>query len=390
MSGIKPNIAAILLIVLTACVKPYEFDVENYEKVLVVEGKISNVPGPYTVTLGYTYPIEENNGAKVTDATVWITDDQNNTYTYTHVSNGVYQSPNTLTGVAGRSYTLHIETAEGKRYTTDSEKMLIAPEIDSIYGKYAQTIDEELQQKVTGIQFYIDSDNDGNEARHFRYEWEDAYKIITPYQAAYDINREDSTIYRLDTAKGICYKEGKSIGLNFGSSVGTVSNKMLEFPVRFINEEDQYLRTRYSLLVRQFAISESAYLFYKKLKENNESGGSLFDKQTGSVFGNVYNENEPEEPVLGYFEVAGMTEKRQFFNNEDLDDRLSASSFLYDCMFFNTITTSLDSALYYLELTKGNIYFYDDFFLTVSIQTRECTTCDFYASITPPSYWIDK
>lgn len=387
-------IALLFLSVLLACVEPYDFDPQSYEKVLVIDGAINNQEGPYTVALKYTYPLETNRSESITTAKVWVEDGDGNVFSYTFTDQDIYSSPDGFRAESGKEYALWVEMPDGNRYRSDRQLLQTAPLIDSIYGKYAELPNENEDANIGGIQFFIDSDNADGSTKHFRYEWEETYKIVTPFPAQFRVT-SDSSIVPMDTAIGICYKEGTSNSLIYGTSVGKAGNRMLEFPVRFLSEAQQQLRSRYSILVRQYAIGESAYLFYKRLRENNESGGSLFDQQTGSVYGNMYSVDNPDEAVLGFFEVAGVSEKRAFFNYDDLDSRLNRPRFTYDCFLISAITTTPDSALYYLNATGGNIYSYfqtspeSGISAEVGIHFRSCTDCSFYADVIPPDYWTE-
>ncbi|MEQ8581695.1 MAG: DUF4249 domain-containing protein [Marinoscillum sp.] len=384
----------ILLLILgsvVACVKPYDFDPLSYEKVLVIDGAVTNEPGPYEVSITYTFPLDGTTTETVNDAQVWVTDGAGLRTDFSADESGVYTSPPAFRGVVGNSYSLFVEMPDGSLYTSDEQLLRASPEIDSIYGKYAQLPDEADEQNVGGIQFFIDSHDDSGNTRHYRYEWEEAYKIQVPYPAHYEVvvSDTDTAIVPLDTPKGICYQEYYSNSLIYGTSVGSRENRMAEFPVRFVSEKLPHLRTRYALLVKQYAISESAYLFYKRLRENNESGGSLFDKQTGSIFGNIHAADNTEQSVLGYFEVSGVSSKRRFFYNRDLDERLRAGHFPYSCLYTERISTVPDSAYYYLQLYDGNIYALYTFPPSVDIYSRGCTDCSFYAEVIPPDYWVN-
>jgi hypothetical protein len=69
---------------------------------------------------------------------------------------------------------------------------------------------------------------------------------------------------------------------------------------------------RYSLLVKQFTVSKNAYTFWNAVKESNSDDELLYSKQPYQVRGNVFNTSDDTEPVLGYFHVAGISEKRVF------------------------------------------------------------------------------
>lgn len=375
------------LLLLMACVKPYDFEQKQFEKILVVDGLLTDEPGTASVHISYTYPLDTSKREYVNAATVWVENATGERMNFDFVAKGEYRAAANAAGAVGGQYRLFIEMPDGTRYTSSEETLLSAPPIDSIYGRYAELPSQTGDANIAGIQFFIDTHDDTRQARHFRYEWEEAYKIVVPYPARYEV-LPDSSIVPMNPSIGICYREGRSNTLNFGG-ITSSQNRLAEFPIRFASVDMQQLRSRYAILVKQYAITETAYLFYKELQQSNESGGSLFDRQNGSVFGNIYRVSEGQESVLGFFEVSGYTSTRRFFNNSELDERLPRIRFPYLCLAEDLIQTEPDSALFWVERTDGNIFDVSATPPTVYIGVRSCTDCSFYASVTPPDFWID-
>ena len=111
----------------------------------------------------------------------------------------------------------------------------------------------------------------------------------------------------------VCFRGDTSTALLLGSAFSLNNSKLTEFPVHFINENDQNLSFKTAVKVKQYALSNATYQYYKRLKENNESGGSLFDKQKGNISGNIKSLTDPKELVMGNFDVSGVSSKMSFF-----------------------------------------------------------------------------
>jgi hypothetical protein len=110
---------AATLIVFSSCEKVVDLKLENNSGSLVIEGSITDAPGPYTVKLTKSVNFTENNNyPPILGATVVITDDVNQRDTLVYTSNGNYQTT-TLQGIAGRKYNLSV-VAEGKIYSASS------------------------------------------------------------------------------------------------------------------------------------------------------------------------------------------------------------------------------------------------------------------------------
>jgi hypothetical protein len=72
------------------------------------------------------------------------------------------------------------------------------------------------------------------------------------------------------------------------------------------------------LLVSQLTISAEAYNYWNSLREQNENQESLYTMQPYQIQGNVKNISKPDEPVLGYFMAAGVSEQRIFVGRPPL------------------------------------------------------------------------
>jgi len=77
-----PIIAAVFILLLTSCQKVIDLKVKDASPKYVIEGNVTNLPGPYTVTLSRTTPFNTSwqfNG--VGGATVTISDNMGNSET---------------------------------------------------------------------------------------------------------------------------------------------------------------------------------------------------------------------------------------------------------------------------------------------------------------------
>ncbi|MFY0602085.1 MAG: DUF4249 family protein [Cyclobacteriaceae bacterium] len=141
----------------------------------------------------------------------------------------------------------------------------------------------------------------------------------------------------------MCFESNESNEIIIGNSVGSSKNRVAEQPVNFVSSFTDKHRNRYAIQAKQYAINESAFGFYRKLKESSESGGSLFDQQQGTIAGNIRSLDDPSATVLGYFEVAGVSKLRAFFDFADLDERLTFPSFRFKCDLSGLKETSRDT-----------------------------------------------
>lgn len=163
-----------------SCQKVIDVDLNSKDPQLVIEGNVTDQPGPYTVQLTKTVNFSESNTFPgVSGATVTIADNVGNTETLNETSPGIYQT-STLQGTPGRTYTLTV-VAEGKTYTASSTMPNNVP-LDSVWvvddpafgkylipvyydpagkGNYYRVVEYVNHERNNGIFIYDDAFNDG-------------------------------------------------------------------------------------------------------------------------------------------------------------------------------------------------------------------------------------
>ena len=136
-----PILAAV--VTLSSCEQIIDYDLEEGDRKLVVEGLITDQPGPYTVKLSETRGyLDQASNPGITGATVIVSDQFGVMDTLVSVEPGVYQTTD-LQGAVGNTYFLRVEH-QGKIYVAKSFMQPLNP-IDSITYRYedgADTFDD--------------------------------------------------------------------------------------------------------------------------------------------------------------------------------------------------------------------------------------------------------
>ena len=289
---------------------------------------------------------------------------------------------------------------EGQLFVSEQVELVSPTEIDNVHWDPKEVIDSDLEEVVFGAQFFIDSEESQN--RYFRYEWEGTHLILPPFAATHEVI--DRQIVEIDFVPTPCYSTGYSNNLLLATTVGLSQPRVLDVPINFIPETDSKLRHAYSLLVRQYSLTESAYNYYKQLKDNNESSGSFFDAQQGSIVGNITNASDPESIVLGYFEVSGeSTKRKKFTRGSDFRNLIALAPFPFYC---GEIIVCDEETGECGDITEGTpeeaienitlgfadyIYQLDtsDMPQSAFVQRRGCTDCSYYATTDTPDFWYE-
>jgi hypothetical protein len=219
--------------------------------------------------------------------------------------------------VADRSYQLIITSSNGRSYTSDPTRLTPVAVLDEVFAERITNEDG-----VEGMAIRVNGSSPSGNARNYRYEYEETYKIIAPRWTDKDLIPDPDTrcgvlVIRRENEEQTCYttKPSNSIILMDTNDFG--EDRVNDFMVRFINRDNYIITHRYSILVRQLVQSPEAYTYFETLNDFSGSESLFSETQPGFLQGNVYSPDNPDEKVLGYFDVASVSQQRIFFDYED-------------------------------------------------------------------------
>ncbi len=318
-------ISAILVVgfCVVGCVEPFDAKTDVFENALVVDALLTTELKQHSVTLFRTYTFEADGPAAEQNARVEIEDNAGNTYRFSESEPGIYLSETSFAARTGSSYTLHVETTDGKSYRSTTVTTPENVPIENVTAK--RLVNDEGEE---GVSILLDNSSTSGKPNYFRFEYDETYKIIAPNYDPFEFEVVhyiacDTIPYQVDIKprieeQRVCFGTATSNKLIQTSTVGLTENKVDDFSVRFINRDDYIMSHRYSLMVRQFTQTQDAYSYYERLGDFSSSDNIFSQIQPGFLEGNVRSATNKDENVLGYFEVAAVNEKRMYFNYADL------------------------------------------------------------------------
>ena len=332
-------------VVLVSCIDEIDlenFGEENFNPSLVVEATLSDemelqkvylsrsdvrtdletdtVYNPF-VPLGLG---ERENVLFERNAQVQVRVDGGNTISFQETDPGTYISITPFAVASNSTYELLIQTSDGASYRSDPMTLEGKSEISNLY---AERMTNEFG--IEGVMIYIDGQEIEGKAENYRYTFEETYKIIAPMWDDEDFLLTDydpcafPVTYNLEIVprevqNQVCYNTVPSRTIVQNNTSGTSSGTINRFPVHFINRDDFILSHRYSIEVKQWVQSPDAYSYYQALGSFSRTGNIFSQIQPGTLRANVVREGDPDELVLGQFEVASVSRMRLFFNWDDL------------------------------------------------------------------------
>ena len=328
---------AVVFLLVTACIDRIDFDVPKTGNVLVVEGLITDRPGPYTVRITRSFttdnPIFGSNpvvGAKVSlFADDFYLEDLQET------DLGIYKTVGAK-GIVGRSYYIVIETLEGKRYISEPELLRPVGEVTDLRAEFEARTVQTANGEENGDRFNIFADgNVTSEPESFvRWKFTGTYfiqmqpqfaigfymgvKIATPYECSGYVSDGGMSIRRVGSCTCCtCWVTEPDERWSLGTSTEVTEAGYKDAFVGQVNVNNMTFMEKYHVKVEQMSLTPKAYEFFRQIGAQAEGVGSLFQPSTGAIKGNISAIDSDEQP-LGFFYASSVKSSSIFITPEEV------------------------------------------------------------------------
>lgn len=374
-----------LLGVSVGCVEPIEIETGTYEDALVVDATITNELAVQEVLLSRTYRLEENGPAGESGADVRVISGKD-IYSFIEVEPGRYNSVNPFQAMQGQQYTLEITTSNGERYLSEPEEL---PGQSGISSLYAVKTDFEGE---TGVAILVDVTGPQATSGYYRFDFSETYKIISPFKYHLDARVINGEFVEFPKTREetICYVTEASQEILLANTNVQAGSDLDAFLIKFLKGTSFKTAHRYSILVRQFAISEESFSYYQTLKDFSDSESLFTQNQLGLINGNIRSVSDPNKPVVGMFSPAGVSSKRIFFNFEDFYGGLDygIDEHVQCKVLYPPTTTVEDREAIGGQLENGTIkYFGYEMGKGYRFAKAGCIDCTLFGSNRAPGFW---
>jgi len=382
MKGKDKILCGIIKSLMLGCTKPYKpAIVAGNNNYLVVEGNINTGTDSTTIQLSRTTNIASGVTMQPEPgATVAIQDNQNQSYSLTGKSNGAYTSA-LLTLDPTRMYRLNITTSDGKNYISDYVPATVSPPIDSVG----------FSLKSNGMQLYVNTHDPKNNTHYYHWNYVETWQFQAKYYS--DFILDDSSLVVRQQSQQIyqCWANDISTDIQLASSAKLSQDVIYQNPLIFIPSTSEKIETRYSILLKQYAMTAAGYSYYSLLKQNTEELGTIFDPQPSTLTGNIHCTTNTGIIVIGYVTAGTYQQKRIFVDNSQLP-QVWRPIYPYDC---EADTAKYGNAAYFTLLQKNSPYIAIDYASNASgvvgflYSDRQCADCSIRGTTVQPSFWIN-
>ncbi len=242
--------------------------------------------------------------------------------------NGVYFSPIDFAVRPGESWKLQVTLLDGRRYESAPEKVTEAVPIEKVTAEYSDEIvfDIGFDRFIPGHQIFIEW-NDPEDEQNF-YLWKTrSFEILNVCQSCdrshlrggvcTDITSGAIPPYYDYLCDTTCWKirygEALEIFDDRFSNGTTVTNRPITI-LPYFRSEDILIE------VQQLSLTSSAYQYFEVIKNITTESGGLNAPPPAALLGNLFNPDDPNDPVLGQFTATSVATKSLYIDRSDISE----------------------------------------------------------------------
>lgn len=301
----------------SSCIDIINLTLEDDQEFLVVDGDFSNHAGNYQLKLYYATGQKVKARREIEGAAIQLFEEGVVMGAYEEIKAGLYQITNpTLKGETGKGYHIEIVLPNGETYQSTPE---IMPELiagDSVFFDYSliEVPTGEGFIKRNFIEAFVATPLPASREKPYWIRWNTVRFFSFPEVICGPLGPPPNTCFV--TAEPV----GQEIYILDGANLAADYLPKWKIGQHLIPADDLEFRGRHYFLVNQQSITEEAHTYWRKIDRIANQSGSIFDAPPAPVLGNIKNVTNPEEIVLGYFEVSNVDSLRNFVTKSSLSD----------------------------------------------------------------------
>jgi len=340
-------------ILISSCIDRIDITIpKSNTSQLVVDGVITDSPGPYTVKLSLSESVDGflKYTRPVTAKQVTLFDNVGNSEVLEEVETGTFQTkPSGIRGVVGREYYIRIETRDAKIYESLPDKLNPVGTLDSLYYEFEsyQALNEETQY---GFRFFINSQGlpEGNDLLRWKFtsvfelDAEPKLRLVPcrngapcacaapPECSGWTVNRQGSVVKVGDCTCCTCWVTRPETKPHLGDYQFAENRQGKRIEVGYIPlDYFPFLKGKNRAEVQQMSLSRQAFDYWKEIQVQKEGAASLFQSPAGKLTTTIFEKNGTGR-ALGIFYASAVKKKQRYLTGDDVPIKFSRIPF-WDC-----------------------------------------------------------
>jgi hypothetical protein len=313
----------VFALLVSGCLSPIEIDTIKRGGTLTVEGQVSTIADQNYVKLGNTAETERL-PIPLPFATIILLDDLGNSYPYHEDSLNVGSYLlNGFAGIPGRTYHIQVTTPSGETYES-------IPETIPFQSGEVVTSYEIIQEGYTDFEGAVSTESfvkircnatlpTSEEPTYLRWSIQEDFLFSpTDFPDPFGVIPPPCFISQNADPQAIVLVNGNNV------STPTIENLIIGTRIVDYSFFEKHYFTTY-----QSAITKEAHEYWRQVDILANQTGSIFDTPPAEIKGNIFNVDDPNEKVFGFFQAANQTYDRFFMLPEDIPFPIQMESCTY-------------------------------------------------------------
>ncbi len=361
-------------LVLDACIEPFDIDPGVAQEMLVVDGLLTDQPGPHTVQLFKSSALNEqlNSIFTMNGATIVLKDDKGLSLTLKEIVPGKYQTPQDFLAVVGNYYHIEISLLDNQHFESIPEQLMPAGDIENLYYEFQQNQDRSLEDQLNpknGFNVFIDATLDPGQNKLVRWRTTGMFQIHTFPEAKLEAQSGAKGAIVMVPAPPACsgWTYSTKLGLRYVKECTccdcwisqfddipqlteeqlVTNDEVNRHQVMFVPANRRFFYKKYYVEVEQMSLSQNAFDFWNSVKKQKETSSDLFQTPSGKTTGNVRSVGDTKRPVIGLFGVSSVRKKTLF---------IPPSALPYSLLPIDTVAESCTQLYRYSTVTKPSFW----------------------------------
>ena len=319
----------LLLLFMDSCVEPFELKQDEFIKALVIDGMITDKPGPYMLKLKRSSPtsVKIEDAPGVGGAIIMLHDSEGNSVQYTEAAPGIYFTPkNGMQGTVGRSYHITIKL-QGKEYASRPSTMMPGGTITNLYAQFEENVINfhDLTLPQDAIRIYFSSKGEPGFDNLYRWRWSGTYEVLTfPELRMRSFRPGAPPIPDPLPCSGLIYNGGMirvfpcecctCFMPEYSQTSHVSDNKFFqsgEFNdvlLATLPYEAKRFYHKYRIKFEQLSLDQESYEYWRLARAQQDGRTDLFQPNSIRMTGNIECTTDPDERVLGIFSASAIAE----------------------------------------------------------------------------------
>jgi hypothetical protein len=359
---------------LDACIEPFDINIGVARETIVVDGLLTDQPGPHTVQIFKSSDLSDqlNSVYTINGATVVLKDDQGATLVLRETSPGKYETPLGFQPIIGRYYHIEFTLSENEHFESTPELLTPVGDIKNLYYEFEKKQDPSLEDQLNprnGFNVYIDADLDPAQKNMVRWRTTGMFQIRTfpeskkegqsgpkgeivmvpapPPCSGWAYNTKLGLRYVKECTCCDCWVSQYDQIPQVADQQLISGNEVKRRHVLFVPAGRRFFHKKYYVEVEQMSVSQRAFDFWESVKKQKETSSDLFQTPSGKTAGNVKSTGTTKTPVVGLFEVSAVKRKSLF---------IDPSAVPYPIHPIDTVTEACTQLYRYSSTTKPSFW----------------------------------